>query len=162
MRAQSCPTLCDSMDCITPGSSVHGIFQARILEWVAISSSRGSSQPTDRTRVSCVSCIAANLLPTGSLGKPPVCYLHYCRKKPRATQFIHLVPDHLPCVKPYAVSDPKRSQSQDLSSGSSQWWERREKSSQWGTLISKMVIGPELGASRSTKLNWGWNKRREM
>ena len=46
MRAtllQSCPTLCDLMDCSPPGSSVHGILQARILEWVAISSSRGSS-----------------------------------------------------------------------------------------------------------------------
>ena len=43
--AQSCPTLCDPMDCSLPGSSVHGIFQARILEWVAISISRGSSQP---------------------------------------------------------------------------------------------------------------------
>ena len=41
--AQSCPTLCSSMDCSPPGSSVHGILQARILEWVAISSSRGSS-----------------------------------------------------------------------------------------------------------------------
>ena len=40
---KSCPTLCDSMDCDQPGSSVHGILQARILEWVAISSSRGSS-----------------------------------------------------------------------------------------------------------------------
>ena len=40
---QSCPTLCDPMDCTLPGSSVHGIFKARILEWVAISSSRGSS-----------------------------------------------------------------------------------------------------------------------
>ena len=40
---QSCPTLCDPMDCSLPGSSVHGIFQARILEWVAISFSRGSS-----------------------------------------------------------------------------------------------------------------------
>ena len=39
--AQSCPTLCDPMDCSPPGSSVHGIFQARILEWVAISFSRG-------------------------------------------------------------------------------------------------------------------------
>ena len=56
--AQSCPTLCNPMDCITPGSSVHGIFQARILEWVAISSSRGSSKPRDQTRISCVSCIA--------------------------------------------------------------------------------------------------------
>ena len=41
--AQSCPTLCDPMDCSPPGSSVHGILQARILEWVAISFSRGSS-----------------------------------------------------------------------------------------------------------------------
>ena len=45
---------CDPMDCSLPGSSVHGIFQARILEWVAISSSRGSSQPRDRTLVSCI------------------------------------------------------------------------------------------------------------
>ena len=45
--AQSCPTLCDPMDCSPPGSSVHGIFQARILEWVAISFSRGSSPPRD-------------------------------------------------------------------------------------------------------------------
>ena len=41
--SQSCLTLCDSLDCSLPGSSVHGIFQARILEWVAISSSMGSS-----------------------------------------------------------------------------------------------------------------------
>ena len=41
--AQSCPTLCDPMDCSLPHSSVHGIFQARVLEWVAISFSRGSS-----------------------------------------------------------------------------------------------------------------------
>ena len=40
---QSCPILCDPMDCSLPGSSVHGIFQARVLEWVAISFSRGSS-----------------------------------------------------------------------------------------------------------------------
>ena len=44
---------CDPMDCSPPGSSVHEIFQARILEWVAISFSRGSSQPRDWTRVSC-------------------------------------------------------------------------------------------------------------
>ena len=52
--AQSCPTLCNLMDCSPPGSSVHGILQARILEWVAISFSRGSSQPRDGTWVSCV------------------------------------------------------------------------------------------------------------
>ena len=50
--AQSCPILCDPVDCSPPGSSVHGILQARILEWVAISFSRGSSQPRDRTHVS--------------------------------------------------------------------------------------------------------------
>ena len=52
--AQSCPTLCDPMDSSLPGSTVHGIFQARILEWAAISFSRGSSQPRARTRVSCI------------------------------------------------------------------------------------------------------------
>ena len=51
---QSCLTLCDPMDCRSPGSSVHGILQARILEWVAISFSRGSSQPRDRTQVFCI------------------------------------------------------------------------------------------------------------
>ena len=45
--AQSCPTLCDPMDCSLPGSSVHGIFQAIVLEWIAISFSRGSFQPRD-------------------------------------------------------------------------------------------------------------------
>ena len=49
---QSCPTLCYSMDCTLPGSSVHGIFQARVLEWVAISFSRGSSRPRDQSQVS--------------------------------------------------------------------------------------------------------------
>ena len=47
VRAQSCLTLCDPMDCSPPGSSVYGILQARILEWVAIASSRGSSRPRD-------------------------------------------------------------------------------------------------------------------
>ena len=50
--AQSCPALCDPMDCSPPGSFVHGILQARTLEWGAISFSRGSSRPRDRTQVS--------------------------------------------------------------------------------------------------------------
>ena len=50
--AQSCPTLCDPMDYNLPDSSVHGIFQARVLEWVAIPFSRGSSQPRARKWVS--------------------------------------------------------------------------------------------------------------
>ena len=52
--AQLCPTLCHPMDGSPPGSSVHGIFQARVLEWIAISSSRGSSWPSDGTQVSCI------------------------------------------------------------------------------------------------------------
>ena len=54
---QSCPTLCDLTDYSPPGSSVLGILQARILEWVTMSSSRGSSQPRDRTHISNASCI---------------------------------------------------------------------------------------------------------
>ena len=50
---QSCPTLCDPMDCSLPGSSVHGFLQARILEWVAIPFSRESSQSRNQTQVSC-------------------------------------------------------------------------------------------------------------
>ena len=69
MHAQSCPTLCDPMDRIPPGSSVHGILQARIVEWVAISSSRGSSRPRDRTRISCISCIGGWILYRWAIGK---------------------------------------------------------------------------------------------
>ena len=59
---QSCLTLRDPVDTSPPGSSVHGILQARILGWVAISFSRGSSQPRDGTRVSYVSCTGRRVL----------------------------------------------------------------------------------------------------
>ena len=52
--AQSCPTFSDPMDCSLPGSSVHGIFQARVLEWVAIAFSMSFSQPKDQTQDSCL------------------------------------------------------------------------------------------------------------
>ena len=60
--AQSCSTLCDPLDCRQRGSSVHRIFQASILEWVAISYSRGSSPPMGQIRVSCISCICRWIL----------------------------------------------------------------------------------------------------
>ena len=63
--AQSCSTLCNPMDYSLPGSSVHGILQARILEWVAMTSSRGALQPRDQTQVSCVSCIAGRFFTHG-------------------------------------------------------------------------------------------------
>ena len=68
--AQSCPTLCNCMDCSQPGSTVHGIFQARILECFAIFSSWGLSQPRDRIHVSCVSCIGRWILYAEPHGKP--------------------------------------------------------------------------------------------
>ena len=52
--AQSCPTLCNPTDCSPPGFSAHGILQARILEWIAIPFSRGTSQPRDWALVSCL------------------------------------------------------------------------------------------------------------
>ena len=62
VHAQLCPTLCDSMDGSLPGSSIHGIFQARTFGWVAISYSRGSSPPRDWTHVSCIFCIDRQIL----------------------------------------------------------------------------------------------------
>ena len=65
--AQLCPTLCDPMDCNLPGSSVHGIFQARVLEWVAISFSRGSFWLRDWTQVSHIAGRLYRLSHQGSL-----------------------------------------------------------------------------------------------
>ena len=59
---QSCPTLWDPMDCSLPSSSVHGILQARTLEWGASSFSRGSSWPRNWTCISCISCIGRRVL----------------------------------------------------------------------------------------------------
>ena len=90
MHAQSRPTLCDPMDYTPPGSSVHGIFQARILEWIAISFSRRSSQLRDQTCVPCVSCFGGffttepsgkpikNSLCLFQPGPPPMYVYHVC------------------------------------------------------------------------------------
>ena len=61
-HVQSCPALCDPMNCCPPGSSLHWILQAKILEWVAISFSRGPCWSRDRTRVSYLSCIGRQTL----------------------------------------------------------------------------------------------------
>ena len=67
MYDQSCPTLCNLIDCSPPVSSVHGIPQARILEWVGISSSRESSPPRNQTSISCT---AGEFFTTEPPGKP--------------------------------------------------------------------------------------------
>ena len=71
--AQSCLVLCEPMDCRLPGSSAHGIFQARILEWVAISLSKGSSRRRNQTRVS---CLAGRFFTMSHLGNPHVQIYH--------------------------------------------------------------------------------------
>ena len=68
--AQSCPTLCDPMDCSPPGSSVHWILQARILEWVAVPSCRGSSQPGIKLASPMSPTVAGRFFTTGHLGSP--------------------------------------------------------------------------------------------
>ena len=64
---QSCPTLCDPMDYSLPGSAIHGIFQARVLEWIAISFSRGSSRPSIQTWVSRIAGRCFTSEPPGKL-----------------------------------------------------------------------------------------------
>ena len=68
-HVQSCPTLCDPMDCSPPGSSVYEIFQARILEWVATHSSRESSWPRNQTRISMSPALAGRFLTTSATWK---------------------------------------------------------------------------------------------
>ena len=68
---QSCQTLCDPMDCSLPGSSVRGILQAKILEWVAMPSSRGSSQPR-------FLALQEDSLPSEPPGKPFYCFAGLC------------------------------------------------------------------------------------
>ena len=67
---QLCPTLCDPMDCSPACSSIQGILQVRILQWVAIPSSRGSSQPRGWTLISMSSALAGRFLPLVPPGKP--------------------------------------------------------------------------------------------
>ena len=68
VHAQSCPTLCNPMDYSPPGSSVHGVFQARILKWVAISSTRGSFWPRNQTCIPGLLHWQADSLPPVHLG----------------------------------------------------------------------------------------------
>ena len=72
VHAQVASVVSDSMDYCLPGSSVHGILQARILDWVAMPSSRGSSRPRDGTGISCIVGIFFTAEP---LGKPIECYI---------------------------------------------------------------------------------------
>ena len=96
---QSCLTLWSPMDCRSPTSSVHGISQARILEQVAISSSRGSSWPRDRTCLSCISCIGRQILYHCAISLTHL-VLHYI--------FLEGSMSDSSCDSPSSVSDPRK------------------------------------------------------
>ena len=100
--AQSFPTVCDPMDCSPPGSSVHGILQAGILEWVTVPSSRGSSPPRDGTQVSCIAGgIFFFFLPSEPPGKPlpsahrqpRIC--HLCESVSQISSFVSYFSFHI-------------------------------------------------------------------
>ena len=84
---QSWPTLCDPVDCSPPGSCVHGLLQARILEWVAMPSSRGSSWPRDH---SCISCTACRFFTTEPPLKPHICITSWQIEGEKVKDFIFL------------------------------------------------------------------------
>ena len=83
--AQSCPSLCDFMDCSLSGSSVHRILQARILEWVAIPFSRGSSRPRDRTQVF---SIVGRFFTVWATRKAPDYQFPWSGKNPHASELL--------------------------------------------------------------------------
>ena len=93
---QSCPTLCGPMDCSPPGSSVHGIFQIRILEWIAISFSTGSAWPWDWT---CVSCITGGFFTCWAIRKAPLMGLYH----PKTS-----TGPHLRASRPKSLPQPTR------------------------------------------------------
>ena len=84
--AQLCPALCNLMYYSPPGSSVHGILQARILGWVAVSFSRGSSQPRDQTQASSVSCTAGRFFTTAPPGEAHIYIYPLFFRSPQSTE----------------------------------------------------------------------------
>ena len=113
--AQSCLSLWDPMHWSPPGSSVHGIFQARILGWVAISYSKGSSRPRNRTPVSCGSCIGRRILyhwatweALSQFYNLPVCSSYIKAEKDIVTSFLSFfywsMGDLQPCLSFWCIT----------------------------------------------------------
>ena len=85
--AHSCLTFCDPMGCSSPGLFVHGISQARVLRQIAISYSRGSSQPRDRTYTSCASCIGKQIVYHYTMVVMGVHWVHPLNGKPHSITY---------------------------------------------------------------------------
>ena len=106
---QSCPTLCHPMDCSPQGSFVHGILLARILEWVVISSSRGSSLPRNRMFIFCISCIGRWILYHWAIREAPILPLILAKRftriklKAGAESCTTLHPSHCPVLSKWMM-----------------------------------------------------------
>ena len=94
---QLCSTLCDPMDCSPSDSFVHGIFQARILEWGAISYSRKSSLSRDQTHISCISCIGRQIFYHCATWEAPLNVLNIYESKQRIPIIFKCM--YIMCVK---------------------------------------------------------------
>ena len=106
---QLCPTLCDSMDCSPPGSSVHGVFQARILEWAAIPFSRGSSQPRDQTWVSTLQAFSLYYLSHQGIHNSfylPSCIIVITMSSIHFGNHINIIQKQFPLGKPRGTVKP--------------------------------------------------------
>ena len=86
---QLCPILCDPMVCSPPHFFVHGIFQARILEWVTICYSRGSSQPRNQTHISCISCTGRWILYHCTTWESPCISRQNCNSRRYMHHYVH-------------------------------------------------------------------------
>ena len=109
---QSCLTLCDPVDCSQPGSSVHGILQARILKRVAISSSRGSSQARDWTSISCTE---GGFFTHWATWETPTLYLAFLNKKSFVRERIYV--STIPSVLKNCLGKSKIELSEDITLG---------------------------------------------
>ena len=123
------------MDCRLSGSSVHGIFQAGILEWVAISFSRGSSPPRDQTHISCVSCIANWFFTHWAIGEAQkniyFCFIDYtkafyCVNHSKLWKILQEmgIPDILPASCETYVQVKKQQLELDMGQQTGSNWER--------------------------------------
>ena len=92
-------TLCDPLGCSPPGFSAHRIFQARILEWVAVSFSRRSSQPRDQTRISYNSCIGKQILYHWAGWEVPIIYLFQIAGFPNSFLYNKQKPQMMHCIQ---------------------------------------------------------------
>ena len=92
-RSATCPTLCNPMNCTPPGSSLHGTVQARIPEWVATYSSRGSSRPRNCTCISHAPALQADSLPLCYLGNPIGAY--HCPFATECFSLANFLPVHI-------------------------------------------------------------------